>query len=137
MTNKPGFVFDTNALVSAILFKDSAPRRAFDKAFEIGEILISLDVITELNDVLSRKKFNKYVSEEERIEFLVVLLHDVVFVEVTEKITECRNPSDDKFIELAVGGNAKYIITGDRDLLEMNPFRNIAMVTPRDFLELI
>jgi putative PIN family toxin of toxin-antitoxin system len=137
MTNKPRFVFDTNTLVSALLFKESVPRKAFDRAMESGVILISLDVVAELNDVLSRKKFNKYVTEEERIEFLILLLHETVFVEVKENIAECRDQRDDKFLELAVCGNSQYIISGDADLLVLHPFRNISIVTPRDFLELI
>ena len=137
MTNKPRFVFDTNTLVSALLFKESVPRKAFNRAMESGVILISLDVVAELNDVLSRKKFNKYVTEEERIEFLILLLHETVFVEVKENIVECRDQRDDKFLELAVCGNSQYIISGDADLLVLHPFRNISIVTPRDFLELI
>jgi len=136
MTNSPGFVFDTNTLVSALLSKNSTPRRAFDRALEIGEILVSLDVIDELNDVLGREKFNKYVSEEERIEFLIALLQEAVFVEVVEIVTECRDPRDDKFLELAVNGNAECIVSGDGDLLSLHPFRGIAIVTPRDFLEM-
>ena len=86
MTNKPGYVIDTNTLVSALLLKNSTPRKAFDKALETGEILVSLEVVDELNDVLGREKFNKYVSEEERIEFLIALLQEAVFVEISEVI---------------------------------------------------
>jgi len=135
MTNKPGFVFDTNTLISALLFRDSIPRKAFDRALEKGKILISLNVVAELNEVLAREKFNKYVSEQERVEFLIALLQEAIFIEVVEVVTECRDPHDDKFLELAVNGNAEYIISGDRDLLSLHPFREIAIVTPRDFLE--
>ena len=135
MTNKPGFVFDTNTLISALLFRDSIPRKAFDRALEKGKILISLNVVAELNEVLGREKFNKYVSEQERVEFLIALLQEAIFIEVVEVVTECRDPHDDKFLELAVNGNAEYIISGDRDLLSLHPFREIAIVTPRDFLE--
>ncbi len=136
MTNNPGFVFDTNTLVSALLSKNSTPRKAFDRAMEIGEILVSLAVIDELNDVLGREKFNKYVSEEERIEFLIALLQEAVFIEVVEVVVECRDPHDDKFLELAVNGKAECIVSGDGDLLSLHPFRGIAIVTPRDFLEM-
>lgn len=133
MTNR--FVFDTNTLISALLFKNSTPRKAFDKALETGKILISLEVVSELNDVLGREKFNKYVSEEERIEFLSGLLQEVEFIEISEAVSECRDPKDDKFLELAVNGKAVCIISGDGDLLSMHPFREITIVTPRDFLE--
>ena len=55
MTNKPCFVFDTNTLISALLFKDSTPRKALDRALEKGKILVSLDSLDELNEVLGRK----------------------------------------------------------------------------------
>jgi uncharacterized protein len=135
MTNKPGFVFDTNILISALLFKDSIPRKAFDRALEKGKILISLDAVVELNEVLGREKFNKYVSEEERVEFLIALLQEAIFIEVVEVVTGSRDPHDDKFLELAVNGNAELIVSGDRDLLSLHPFQGIAIVTPRDFLE--
>ena len=54
---------------------------------------------------------------------------------VTENIEACRDPKDDKFLELAVSGNADYIITGDDDLLELNPFQNVKIITSREFLE--
>jgi putative PIN family toxin of toxin-antitoxin system len=135
MTNKPRFVFDTNTVISALLNKNSTPRKAFDKAMEMGKILISIAIIDELNDVLGREKFNKYVSEEERIQFLIVLLQEAVFVEITEAVRECRDPRDDKFLELAINGSAGYIISGDKDLLSLHPFRGIAVVSPKDFLE--
>lgn len=51
-------------------------------------------------------------------------------------ITACRDPKDDKFLELAVSGRATHIISGDTDLLTLNPFRGIAILPPRAFLEL-
>jgi putative PIN family toxin of toxin-antitoxin system len=56
-------------------------------------------------------------------------------VEITEKIKECRDPKDDKFLELAVSGKADFIISGDGDLRVLNPFRKIKIVSPREFLE--
>ncbi|MSP02209.1 MAG: putative toxin-antitoxin system toxin component, PIN family [Acetobacteraceae bacterium] len=52
---------------------------------------------------------------------------------VTEAVTECRDPMDDKFLELAVNGRADPIITGDTDLLVLNPFRGIPIITPAAF----
>ena len=64
--NKYRFVIDANVLVSAVLFKNSKPRKAFDKALDRGEIIISIPVLSELNKVLNRKKFNKYLLENEK-----------------------------------------------------------------------
>ncbi|MGC4007156.1 MAG: putative toxin-antitoxin system toxin component, PIN family [Pirellulales bacterium] len=56
-------------------------------------------------------------------------------VEITQSIRECRDPRDDKYLELAVCGDAKYIVSGDLDLLTMSPYGNIAIVTPANFLQ--
>lgn len=90
--------------------------------------------IAELDEVLRRPKFNKYVPEEKRLEFLAALVREAAVVEASEVITECRDPKDNKFLELAVSGKASHIITGDADLLTLHPFRGIAIVTPQVFL---
>ena len=127
------FVFDTNVIVSAALLAGSITRQAFDKALD-GRILISVAVLLELAEVFSRKKFNKYLLEEERMRFLVALLKEAELVEITQVVTDCRDVKDNKFLELAVSGNADYIVSGDEDLLVLNPFRGIAILTPREFL---
>jgi putative PIN family toxin of toxin-antitoxin system len=128
------FVLDTNVVVSALLLRDSVPRQAFDKALAQGKILVSLPVIFELADVLSRSKLNRYLLEEERMRFLVTLLKEAELAQVRETITACRDAKDDKFLDLAVSGRASFIVTGDADLLELGPFRDILIVTPREFL---
>ena len=128
------FVFDTNVIVSAVLLAGSVPRQAFDKAIDEGTVLISVPVLLEMAEVLSRKKLNKYLLEEERMRFLVALLKEAELVEITEAVTDCRDGRDNKFLELAVSGKADYIITGDEDLLVLNPFRRIPILTPRQFL---
>jgi putative PIN family toxin of toxin-antitoxin system len=129
------FVFDTNAIVSGLLLPESKPRQAFDRAQDQGSILISIPILTELNEVLSRKKFDKYLPEEKRKRFLAVLAKDAELIEITEEIVDCRDPKDNKFLELAVCGNADCIISGDKDLLELNPFRGIAVLKPDEFLK--
>ena len=129
------FVFDTNVVVSALLMKKSVARDALDKGREAGDILLSLEVIEELYDVLGRPAFDRYIDEEDRIRFLNLLVKEATLVEITEKIKECRDPKDDKFLELAVNGKADYIISGDGDLQVLNPFRKIPIVSPREFLE--
>jgi uncharacterized protein len=78
--SSPRCVFDTNVLVSALLFNQSTPARAFFAALHAGEILVSANTIAELNDVLGREKFSRYVSEEERARFLQGLLHEARLV---------------------------------------------------------
>jgi uncharacterized protein len=79
-------------------------------------------------------KFNKYASLIKRTNMLNDIEKEALFIEPVVKIAECRDPNDNKFLELAVAGNADYIVTGDKDLLVLNPFRNIRIITPKEFL---
>ena len=73
MTNSDRFVLDTNVIVSAILSPRSIPRQAFDLAFSLGNVLVSDSILVEIDDVLRRPKFERYVSEEERLQFLCII----------------------------------------------------------------
>ena len=129
-------VFDTNVLVSAMLLPPSVPRQAFDRALREGRCLISAATATELDEVIHLPKFDKYLSEEERIEFLTTLVHGAELVNIVDTVTDCRDPRDNKFLELAVSGRATHIVTGDSDLLVLHPFRGIIVVSPSEFLAL-
>jgi putative PIN family toxin of toxin-antitoxin system len=128
------FVLDSNVLVSAALFKGSIARQAFNKATADGQIVMSGPVVAEIQDVLGRSRFDKYLSTQLRTAFLTDLLKVVEIVEITEAISVCRDPKDDKFLELAISGQANYIVSSDKDLLVLHPFQGIAIVTPADFL---
>jgi PIN domain len=77
----PRYVFDTSVVVSALLFEQSVPGQAFYAALDRGEILLAQATATELAEVLSRKKFDRYLTREEREQFLVVLLREATVVE--------------------------------------------------------
>ncbi len=127
-------VIDTGVAVSAVLLPRSAPRQAFDAAAARGKLLVSEATVAELDEVLRRPKFNRYVPEEKRLEFLAALVQMAELVEVKEVITACRDAKDNKFLELSVSGRASHIVNGDSDLLALHPFRDIAVVTPQAFL---
>lgn len=130
------FIVDTNVIVSATLIKESRARQALDKAQATGIVLISTLVLSELEEVLARPRFDKYVTAVERKLFLAGFVKTVKFVEVGEKIKACRDPKDNKYLELAVSGNATCIVSGDADLLVLNPFRDTLILTVQEFLEL-
>lgn len=121
MTDGARVVVDTNTFVSAALFDTSVPRQALNKVKSTGMILSSNDTMGELYSVFLRDKFDKYLSRNERAMFLQSVLDEVESIEITSRITDCRDPRDNKFLELAVDGKASYIITGDDDLLRMTP----------------
>ena len=91
----------------------------------------------EARDVLTRARFDRHATLEVREEFLRDLMLDVEMVPIIERVQACRDPEDDKILELAVNGNADYIVTGDDDLLVMNPFRGIVIVRPAEFLAFV
>ena len=123
MKSRSRYVFDTSTIVSATLFEHSKPDRAFRRALKRGRVLLSLATLEELAEVLQREKFDRYVTLAEREEFLEALVERALFVEPTEEIEACRDPKDDKFLELAVSGQVRCIVSSDEDLLVLHPFR--------------
>ncbi len=134
MTPRPRVVIDTNALVSRLLLPSSVPARAVRLAVMRGQILASDATLTELAEVLGRSKFDRYVSIEERQAFLRLFNRIAERVEVIHVVRACRDPRDDKFLELAANGQADWIVSGDRDLQAMHPFRGIPVLTPAVFV---
>jgi putative PIN family toxin of toxin-antitoxin system len=127
-------VLDTNALVSRLLLPNSAPARAVRLAVSEDRILASDATLMELADVLGRPKFDAYVTIEERQTFLRLFGRIAERVQIIHVVRTCRDPKDDKFLELAANGSAGAIVTGDNDLLALHPFRGIPVLTPTAFL---
>ena len=128
-------VFDTNVLVSALLLEHSTPAQALFSAISNGEVLISIALINEVHRVLYRPKFDRYITDAQREDFMLALVGTGMLVEVTEAIIVCRDPKDNMILELAVSGNADIIVTGDSDLLVLHPFRDVFILNPQTFLE--
>ena len=131
------FVFDTNALISAALSKNSISAKAYDHALFTGSIAISEPLLAEFIDVLLRKKLDKYfLSEAERLEPILFLETHASKFEINERIIDCIDPDDNMILELAVASHASCIITGDKKhLLMLHPFRGIPIFSAADFLK--
>lgn len=128
-------VIDTNVLVSRLLLAQSVPALAVDRALKHMEIVVSEATIGELADVLARDKWNRYVTIEDRQEFIRRLLQICTLVTVLSEIDDCPEAGDNRFLALALDAGASVIITGDRDLLDLRPWRDIRILTPAEFLE--
>lgn len=87
-------------------------------------------------DVIFRKKFDKYISDETRFAFLSNFRKAVIWIEIIEQVFDCKDPKDNKFLSLAKEENATIIISGDDDLLVLNPYERITILNSRQFLEL-
>ena len=130
------FVLDTNTLISAAILPNSVSGRAFFRAIEKGLILLSEETLEELKSVLFRKKFDKYLPNiSDRSIFIKSLSEASLLINPNISINDCRDSKDNKFLELAVTANASCIITGDKDLLVLHPFREIPILNAFDFLK--
>lgn len=129
-------VIDTNVLVSHLLAIASPPGQAVAQVLSKAQILASDDSLAELADVLARTKFDAYVSREDRQAFLRLIARVSEMVAIDTTVRACRDPKDDKFLELALSGEASLMISGDRDLLALAPYEGIAILTPAQFLAL-
>ena len=127
-------VVDTNVIVSASVFALSVPRQAVENVLRNNVLLFSDLTMDELKNVLFRSKFDRYVSREERALFLAHLSARAEFVSTIQLVRACRDPKDDKFLEVGLNGRADVIITGDADLLRMHPWRGVAIITPAGYL---
>ncbi len=128
-------ILDTNIFVSFLFWNNPKIISVVEEAFKFHQILHSTESLTELSEVLLRPKFDRYMSLAEREAYLAYFQTATEFVLVKERIQSCRDPRDNKFLELAVSGKANVIVTGDKALLELNPFKGIKIIDVRSFLK--
>ena len=132
-------VLDTSVLVSAALRVGSVPHQALLQAMASWDICASPETLDELDRVLGRQKFDLYLGHGLRREFVaLVRRHAHVFaVEDAEAALvrpACRDAKDDKFLSVAMTAEAAVLVSSDEDLLVMNPWNGIAVVTAAEFL---
>lgn len=128
------FVFDTNTLVSAAIFPNSIPAQALRTAILNGDLAFSPETEHEFVTVLSRSKFDRYLTHSERIAFVTATMQYSLMFDNVLQLIACRDAKDDKFLSLAVHAQSSALVTGDDDLLVLNPFRGTAIIQPAEFL---
>ena len=134
---KPTIVFDTNALISALMYPSSVIAAALIQAAQHFQLVASDATWAELEVVTGRKKFVKYWNEHSRLLFLTELAAMTDFCATQTVIAASNDASDNKFLELAIDAKAKVIVSGDSDLRSLHPFQEIAIISPSDFLGLL
>jgi len=127
-------VIDTNIIVSS--FRGGNPRKVIDLLDEAAfKFCISPSITEEYFRVLQRFPFTK--EELEKIIYYCETAESVSSIFETPRLDIVKNdPSDNKFIECAVALNADYIVSGDNDLLVIERYEHIQIVTPREFVEI-
>ncbi|BAT53739.1 hypothetical protein NOS3756_27010 [Nostoc sp. NIES-3756] len=129
-------VIDTNVLLSAALSPDGTARKALNKAYKQFKIAQSEETYQELKTRIYKHKFDKYISDEDRQYFLDAVQTYSQFIVIKSQVNTCRDPYDNKFLELAKDANAEFLLTGDKDLLilkELPEYQN-QIITPSNFL---
>ncbi len=125
-------VVDANVFVSAALKESSWPGIVVRWVDQYGGLLKSKDTEAEIIEVLQRPRFTPLIPSF-FLDNLRRMLAAAELVVITERVTECRDAKDNKFLELALNGRADVIVSGDADLLTLNPFRGIPIVDPASF----
>jgi putative PIN family toxin of toxin-antitoxin system len=135
MVSSERIVLDTNIVVRGVLFPGSIPSRAMLKA-QLSLVLASDETLMELAEVMSRSRLDRYVKLSERQRLVSAYMNACKKVRISLPIRACRDPKDDKFLAVAVHGQADLTVTGDADLLALHPFRGISILTPAGYLAL-
>ncbi|MFZ4535448.1 putative toxin-antitoxin system toxin component, PIN family [Propionivibrio sp.] len=132
-------VIDTNVWVSGLLTKSGHPARLTRQVVRNGQPIFSDDTFAELRERLWRPKFDRYVTLEQRNDFLRDLASVAIWVDVPPSVAEktfCRDATDDKFIHAALVAGAAWLVTGDQDLLvlseSVSSLHGVKILSPAD-----
>jgi len=130
-------VIDSNVWIAALLAPKGTARRVINAVLERElTVLMSEATFTELVERLQRPKFDRYRDSQAWDLFLSELVELASWHEDSESATGvCRDVDDDKFLSLAVTGEADVLITGDGDLLELGSYSGIPVMTPAQFMQ--
>lgn len=127
-------VLDTNIFVSLLIRPGDTFLALVDYIDQGATIVYSTETLTELVDVLRRRKFARYTTAEEVAAFVTWVATVGELITVEEAVTGSRDPNDNKFLALAVAGRADYLVSGDKDLLVLGRIDGIPILSPAAFL---
>ena len=133
-------VLDTNLVISATLIQGGNEDRIL-RAWQRGvfELVLSPQILDELGRALFYEKLRKarWMSETEVVSLLRSLAQESLLVPGHVRVTVSRDPEDNKFLEAAIEGRAQYVVTGDKDLLDVRAYRDVQIITPATFLKIV
>ena len=132
-------VLDTSTLVSAVLRQNSIPRQALIKSLSEGELYASSATLADLKEVIAREKFDRYLDLQARLDFVAMYRDKVRLIQVSENDEAildipCRDPRDNKFLALVLACSANVLVSSNDDLLTLNPYGEILILTPKAYL---
>jgi putative PIN family toxin of toxin-antitoxin system len=138
MIGIPRVILDTSTLVSAALRIGSVPHQALARALGSCHLCASVETLAELEQVMNREKFDRYLDLESRRAFVALVRRNVRLFAVDAGLLavgpQCRDTKDQPFLALAHAAEAKTLVSGDEDLLVLHPWNGIPILTPAEFL---
>jgi uncharacterized protein len=134
---RPRIILDTNILVSRAVYPSEMISTVVQLAFERCTPIVSQETFDELQRVLFRFIERKKFTTLEMDEVLATYLAVGAWVNIITHIELCRDPDDDKFLSLAINGEANYVVTGDKDLLVLKKIGRTKIITPKGFISLM
>jgi putative PIN family toxin of toxin-antitoxin system len=132
----PNVVFDASSIVGAALKTDSMPERALLLARSHDTVCLSSAVEGEIREVLQRPKFGRYISDISRQRILDIVGAAAPMFDPAERVSDCRDVKDYKYLELGLAAAASIIVSSDEDLLVLDPWRGIRILRPADYVRL-
>ncbi len=136
MSDKPRIIIDTNVLVSSMAFMKSVPQQAVNRALEWGVLLFTPATLQEFKDVVLRPKFDRYIDRDLRVAYFFEISTSSMMVDPKPCLHVCRDPNEQKFLEAYQGGEARYLISGDQDLLILKN-DTLQILSPDAFLSVV
>lgn len=132
--NSHRIILDTNLWISFLISKDFTK---LDKLIldEKCILVFSNELLSEFLSVVKRPKFRKFLTKEDIEDILETIQDYAVYFEVESKIKTCRDIKDNFLLSLAKDSNSNFLITVDKDLLDIKVFENTQILTLTEFLE--
>ncbi len=132
-------VFDTSTLISSALRPDSVPYQALHRALRFCDVYASKETVDELKKVLARGKFQRYLPDDVRQQFVQMMENNVRLLVVRgwtalALAPTCRDALDNKFLALAYEAEADAIVSSDEDLLALHPWNEVRILRPADLM---
>jgi len=125
-------IVDTNLWIGMLIGKKLASLKELLVQGKV-RIYFSEELFEEIVKVIEYPRIQKIITKNKFYELISLLDEKIIFVKPDCEINDCRDIKDNFLLELAVSANCEYLITGDNDLLILNPYRNIMIITATEF----
>lgn len=128
-------IFDSNIWLSFIIGKTILKLKERIAEGKI-QVIVTNRLLEEIKDVAARKRFEKYLKDEDLKTFLEYLKSISTHIEIVSEVSVCRDEKDNYLLALALDSKADYLVTGDKDLLTLEKFLNTEIIRFRRFMEI-